>query len=68
MTEQKTKGLSADAYAVVKAAHNVDWVNTKALAAALRTAALRLSFGHATEAGIIDEEDLRALADEIEAQ
>ena len=31
--------LSSAAYEVVRAAHAVDWVNTKALAAALRAAA-----------------------------
>jgi hypothetical protein len=33
------KPLSSAAYEVVRAAHAVDWVNTKALAAALRAAA-----------------------------
>lgn len=67
MTELRTRGLSSDGYAVVKAAHDLDWTNTKAIAAVLRTVAFRLSFGHATGAGVIDEEDLRALADEIES-
>jgi len=50
----------------VKAAHDLDWTNTKAIAAVLRTVAFRLSFGHATGSGVTDEDDLRALADEIE--
>jgi len=66
VTESKTRGLSSDSYAVVKAAHDLDWTNTKAIAAVLRTVAFRLSFGHATGSGVIDEDDLRALADEIE--
>lgn len=66
MTELRSRGLSPDGYAVVKTAHDLDWTNTKAIAAVLRTVASRLSFGHATGAGIIDEEDLRALANEIE--
>jgi hypothetical protein len=38
--------LSSTAYEVVRAAYAVDWVNIKALAAALRAAALHL---HAEE-------------------
>lgn len=66
MTDLRSRGLSSDGYAVVKAAYDLGWTNTKAIAAVLRTVAFRLSFGHATGAGIIDEEDLRALANEIE--
>jgi hypothetical protein len=61
------KGLSADAYAVIKKAHEVDWCNKKAIAAVLREVAYRLSFGHATGDGIICEDDLRALANELDS-
>lgn len=66
MTEIRTRKLSSNAHAVIKAAHELDWVNTKAVAAVLRTAAYRLSFGHATGSGVIDEDDLLLLANEIE--
>jgi hypothetical protein len=36
-------------------------------AAALRAAAFQLSFGHATGDGILCEDDLLAIADELEA-
>lgn len=66
MDSPKPRRLSADGYAIIKAAHDLDWTNTRAIAAVLRTVAYRLSFGHATGSGVIDEDDLRALADEIE--
>lgn len=62
----RTRKLSSNAHAVIREAHKFDWVNTKAVAAVLRKAAYRLSFGHATGAGVIDEDDLLLLANEIE--
>jgi hypothetical protein len=65
--------LSSAAYEVVRAAHAVDWVNTKALAAALRAAALHLhaeeveTCGGASYALVIEVDDLIAIADELEA-
>ena len=38
----------------------------KALAAALRAAAFQLSFGHATGSGVLCEDDLFAIAAELE--
>ena len=66
--------LSSAAYEVVRAAHAVDWVNTKALAAALRSAALHLhaeeveTCGGASYALVIEVDDLIAIADELEAR
>jgi hypothetical protein len=65
--------LSSAAYEVVRAAHAVDWVNTKALAAALRAAVLHLhaeeveTCGGASYALVIEVDDLIAIADELEA-
>ena len=65
--------LSSAAYEVVRAAHAVDWVNRKALAAALRAAALHLhaeeveTCGGASYALVIEVDDLIAIADELEA-
>ena len=66
--------LSSAAYEVVRAAHAVDWVNRKALAAALRADALHLhaeeveTCGGASYALVIEVDDLIAIADELEAQ
>ena len=67
--------LSSAARAVFEAFNSkFDWVEDgvpgpqfNSIAAALRAAAFQLSFGHATGDGILCEDDLLALAAELEA-
>lgn len=69
-----TQQLSPDAQAILNAfwkSPNSDDIikrDKNAVAAVLHAAANRLSFGHATGAGIIDEDELRAIANELQTK
>jgi hypothetical protein len=60
--------LSPTAQAVLDVAFAVEdeWDTIPMIAAALRAAAFQLSFGHATGSGILCEDDLYALAAELD--
>jgi hypothetical protein len=66
-----TKRLSSAAQAVLDAYYTEadrldrEVSHEEMLAAALHTLAYQLAYGHATGSGVIDEDDLRSIANEL---
>lgn len=66
LRQASAKALSLAAHAVVGAAHAVDWVNRRAIAAALRAAADQLAYVDSEDRQFIYVPELLAIAAELE--